>query len=45
VPCDLQIVPGAFHGFDQVVAHKQVVRNFRASYVKALRRALTYDAT
>lgn len=40
VPCELVVVPGAFHGFDSIVAEAQVSRDFRASYVGALRRAL-----
>lgn len=40
VPCELVTVPGAFHGFDAVVRGAQVSRDFRASYVTALRRAM-----
>jgi acetyl esterase/lipase len=40
VPCELQLVPGAYHGFDAVSARAPVVKRFRASYVDALRRGL-----
>ncbi|OYO18735.1 alpha/beta hydrolase [Enemella dayhoffiae] len=39
VPCALEIVPGAFHGFDQLFANKPVVREFHRSQVEALRAA------
>lgn len=41
VPCELQRVPGAYHGFDAIRPRVPVVRAFRASYVDALRRGLT----
>jgi acetyl esterase/lipase len=40
VPCDLQVVPGAFHSFDMVFRGANVARQFRQSHVAALRRAL-----
>jgi acetyl esterase/lipase len=40
VPCDVVVVPGAFHGFDAIARGAAVVREFRASYTSALRRAL-----
>ena len=40
VPCDLQVVEGAYHGFDVISPKANVVRNFRRSQERALRRAL-----
>lgn len=40
VECELEVVPGAYHGFDVVSPRAKVTRSFRASYVAALRRAL-----
>jgi acetyl esterase/lipase len=40
VPCELVIVPGAFHGFDIISRGASVSRDFRAGYTAALRRAL-----
>jgi acetyl esterase/lipase len=40
VPCELVIVPGAFHGFDIPAPEKQVVKNFRKSQVQALKNVL-----
>jgi acetyl esterase/lipase len=40
VPCDVEVVPGAFHGFDQVVPKTAVSRAFFASQCAALRTAL-----
>jgi acetyl esterase/lipase len=40
VPCDVTVVPGAFHGFDSVLPRAAVSRDFRARYVAALRDAL-----
>ncbi|MDR3659691.1 MAG: alpha/beta hydrolase, partial [Mycobacterium sp.] len=40
VPCELEVVPGAFHGFDGVAAKTQVARSFFASQVAFLRSAL-----
>ncbi|MDT5250784.1 MAG: hypothetical protein QOJ28_3418 [Mycobacterium sp.] len=41
VPCDVVEVPGAFHGFDGVVAKAEVSRSFIDSQVAFLRRELT----
>jgi len=40
VPCELAIVPGAFHGFDLLAPEMQVVKNFRKSQVQALKNVL-----
>ncbi len=40
VACEVLVVPGAYHGFDAVSRGAQVVRQFRASHVAALRRVL-----
>jgi acetyl esterase/lipase len=40
VPCDLHVVPGAFHGFDVVRPGASIAKEFRASGVAALSRAL-----
>jgi acetyl esterase/lipase len=40
VPCALDVVPGGFHGFDQLYSDKGVSRDFWASQVTALRGAL-----
>ncbi|KFA88754.1 alpha/beta hydrolase [Archangium violaceum] len=40
VPCDVTVVPGAFHGFDVVTRDAGVAREFRGVYTAALRRAL-----
>lgn len=40
VATEVNVVPGAFHGFDAVFAKTKVVREFRASQTDALRRAL-----
>ena len=40
VPCDLYVVPGAFHGFDVVRPGASIAKGFRASGVAALSRAL-----
>jgi len=40
VPCELHVVPGAFHGFDAVFGAAPVSRAFLAEQVGALRRAL-----
>lgn len=39
VPTRLEVVPGAFHGFDGIAASTQVAKNFHASKVAALRSA------
>ncbi len=40
VPCEVEVVPGAFHGFDLVVAKAQVSQRFFASQCDVLRSAL-----
>lgn len=40
VPCELEVVPGAYHGFDGVAAKTQVARAFFASQVAFLRPLL-----
>ncbi len=40
VPCALSVVPGAFHGFDLIRPNAPVSREFRQSYLTALRHAL-----
>jgi acetyl esterase/lipase len=41
VPCEVEVVPGAFHGFDGVVPKAPVSRAFFASQVAWLRENLT----
>lgn len=40
VPCELQIVPGAFHGFDALYRRAGVTRAFHAEWARVLRAAL-----
>ena len=40
VPCHVEVVPGAFHGFDLVVPKAAVSRSFFASQCASLRTAL-----
>jgi acetyl esterase/lipase len=40
VPCEVQVVEAAYHGFDAVSRKAKVSRAFRASYLAALKRAL-----
>jgi acetyl esterase/lipase len=40
VPCDLEVVDGAFHGFDGVCAKAEVSRRFHQAQVHALSEAL-----
>lgn len=40
VPCDVEVVPGAFHGFDAVAPGKPVSRAFFDSQCASLRKAL-----
>jgi acetyl esterase/lipase len=40
VPCMLRVVAGAYHGFDAISREAPVCREFRGSYVAALRSAL-----
>lgn len=39
VPCELYVVPGATHGFDQMFTKSDVVSDFRQQQVNALRNA------
>ena len=39
VPCELDVVEGAFHGFNRVAAKAEVTRKFRGVQVEALRKA------
>jgi acetyl esterase/lipase len=41
VPCEVEVVPGAFHGFDGVAAKAAVSQDFFASQADWLRRTLT----
>jgi acetyl esterase/lipase len=40
VPCEVEVVPGVFHGFDQIVPNVPVARRFFDSQCDALRPAL-----
>jgi acetyl esterase/lipase len=40
VSCDLQVVEGAYHGFDVISPKANIVRKFRESQEASLRRAL-----
>ena len=40
VPCELQVVPGAFHGFDGIISKSQVAQSFFGSQVRFLRPVL-----
>ncbi|GAB5896689.1 alpha/beta hydrolase [Mycolicibacterium mageritense] len=41
VPCDVEIVDGAFHGFDQLAPKTAVARSFFASQIATLRKAFS----
>lgn len=41
VPCEVEVVPGAFHGFDGIAPKAQVSQRFFASQVAWLRQTLT----
>ncbi len=41
VPCQVEVVPGVFHGFDMVVSKAQVSQRFFDSQCASLRAALT----
>ncbi|MDP9168626.1 MAG: hypothetical protein M3O32_21605, partial [Actinomycetota bacterium] len=41
VPCEVEVVPGAFHGFDGVVPKAAVSQAFFASQVAWLKSILT----
>ena len=40
VSCQLEVVAGAFHGFDEMAPRAEVVKAFRRAQVEALKRAL-----
>jgi acetyl esterase/lipase len=44
VPCELEVVPGAYHGFDGIAAKTQVARSFFANQVQFLRSAFASAA-
>lgn len=44
VPVELQVFPGAFHGFDRICKATAVARRFNAGTLSALRRALGIPA-
>jgi acetyl esterase/lipase len=44
VPCELEVVQGAFHGFDQITPKVAVSQGFFASQCASLRTALTAKA-
>lgn len=44
VPCELEVVPGAFHGFDQIAARTPVARAFLDNQCASLRAALDLPA-
>jgi hypothetical protein len=41
VPCEIEVIPGAFHGFDVVMTNSDVARSFFDSQCAALRGAFT----
>ena len=45
VPCDVEVVPDAFHGFDAIIAKATVSQSFSASQLAFLRRTLTQSET
>jgi acetyl esterase/lipase len=45
VPCELDVVPGAFHGFDAVFPKAGVTRTFRAEWERVLRGAFARAST
>ena len=45
VPCELDVVPGAFHGFDAVFRRAGVTREFHAEWARVLRAALGLTTT
>lgn len=45
VPCELQVVPGAYHGFDIMERRASVSRAYQGSQMAALERALGADRT
>lgn len=43
VPCEVEIIAGAFHGFDLLLAKAPVSRSFFASQCTSLRQAFTWE--
>jgi acetyl esterase/lipase len=43
VPCELHVVPGAFHGFDVIMPRTSLARNYFQSQCAMLRRAFTTE--
>ncbi|MEI6699102.1 MAG: alpha/beta hydrolase [Mycobacteriaceae bacterium] len=41
VPCEVHVVPGAFHGFDRIAAKSSVARAYFESQATSLRKALS----
>jgi acetyl esterase/lipase len=41
VECEMEIVPGAFHGFDAIAPKSQVAQDFRSSQIAALKKYLS----
>jgi len=41
VPCEVEVIPGAFHGFDAILPRTNVARAFFSSQCAALRRAFS----
>lgn len=41
VPCDVTVIPGAYHGFDAIAPKANVSREFREAQLVSLRKALT----
>ena len=44
VPTELQVIPGAYHGFDQLSADSPQARQFTRAKIDALRRAFARPA-
>lgn len=44
VPTELQVIPGAYHGFDQLAPDSPQAKQFRQAKVEALRRAFARPA-
>jgi acetyl esterase/lipase len=40
VPCEVHVVPGAFHGFDRIAAKSSISRAYFDSQTASLRKAL-----
>jgi acetyl esterase/lipase len=41
VPCEVEVVPGAFHAFDGIVPKAAVSQDFSASQIDWLRQVFT----